>query len=124
VGGEKARKLRQHWQHGRRRRGTRAHRWAEPADKQDRRGFADIVGGLPVPRATGVGAGEGRFHRRAQAGGVDATAAFEMGKDQSRGRDDTSGGIGIVIHIWSPEMEKPGVSLSLHGPGMGWDVMG
>lgn len=98
MGGKKARNLRQHRQHSGRRCGTRKHRWTEFADEQSRRRLADVVGGLPVPRTAGIGTGEGGFHRRAQAGGVDTTATFEVGKDQSRGRNDTSGGIGIVKH--------------------------
>jgi hypothetical protein len=38
---------------------------------------------------------EGGLHRRAQGGGVDALAAFEMGQQQAGGREDGGGGFGI-----------------------------
>ncbi len=83
VGGEKARDLGQHRQHGGGRRGPRAHGRAEFAQEQHRRRLAGVVGGLPVPGALGVGTAEGGVHRGAERRRIDALAAFEMGKDAS-----------------------------------------
>ena len=53
---------------------------AELAQEQDGRRLAGLVGGFPVPGASGIGSAEGRFHRRAEHAGIDALSAFEMGK--------------------------------------------
>ena len=91
VGGEKARDLRQHRQHGGRRSGARAHGGTELAQEQDGRRLAGVVGGLPVPGAVGIGAAEGGLHGGAQDRRVDALAAFEMGKNEPRGLSDGGG---------------------------------
>ena len=61
-------------------RGPGAHGRAELAKEQDGRRLAGVIGDLPVPGAGRVGGAEGSLHRGAQDGGIDATAAFEIGK--------------------------------------------
>ena len=46
------------------------------------------------PGALGVGAAEGRLHGGAERLRVDGAAAFEIGEQHLRGRDQRSGGIG------------------------------
>src|SRR5712671_3976515 len=55
-----------------------------PSKEQDSCRFAGVIGGLPVPGARGIGGAEGSFHRGAQAGGIDAAAAFEVGQKLPR----------------------------------------
>jgi hypothetical protein len=57
--------------------------------------LAGVIGRLPVPGAGGVGCAEGGLHRHTQGSGVDALAAFEMGQQQTGGREDGAGGFGI-----------------------------
>ncbi len=68
-------------QHGKpcsRRVGLAEQRLSVFAQKQDRRDFARLIGGLPIPGACGVGGIERAFHRAAQERSVDPLAAFEM----------------------------------------------
>ena len=44
-----------------------------------------------MPSAGGIGGAEGGLHRAAQDGGIDATAAFEIGQKLSRSPDDSGG---------------------------------
>ena len=62
-----------------------------PSKEQDSRRFAGVIGGLPVPGARGIGGAEGSFHRAAQAGGIDAAAAFEIGQKLPRSPYDRGG---------------------------------
>ncbi|CEG06714.1 hypothetical protein BN961_00084 [Afipia felis] len=66
------------------------------AQKEDGRGFAGVIGRLPVPCAGGVGSAEGSFHRAAQRGGVDALTAFEMWKEELRCGEDRTCAVGIA----------------------------
>ena len=70
----------EHRQHRGRRAGLGAHGRAELAKEQDGRRLAGVIGGLPVPGASGVGGAEGGFHGAAQDGGIDATAALEISR--------------------------------------------
>ena len=89
--------LDQHRQQGGGRPGTRAHRAAKPAQEQDGRGLAGVVGALPVPRATGIAAAAGLLHRGTEHGGIDPLPAFDV-CDQQLGsaeeRSRTIGGFG------------------------------
>ena len=58
------------------------------------RRLAGIVGGLPVPGAIGIAAGEGLLHRRAQRAGVNRLSAFEVRQKKPRGLDQGCGGVG------------------------------
>jgi hypothetical protein len=84
VGREQVRHLRQHLQQRGGRCGARGHRGTEPAQEQDGRRLTGVVGALPVPGALRVAAAEGLLHRSPEPGGIDAMAAFEIGKQQLR----------------------------------------
>ena len=94
MGGEKARDLRQHRQHGGGRCGLNADGRAEFAQEEHRRRLAGVIGGLPVPDAGGVGRSKSRLHRSAENGRVHTQAAFEMGKEKPGGLGDGGGRIG------------------------------
>ncbi|MGH7113377.1 MAG: hypothetical protein ACREE9_02665 [Stellaceae bacterium] len=78
--------------------GARAHRRAEFAQEQDLRGFERFVGVLPHPRPFGIGAAEGRLHRRAQGAAVERPALPQQLRQQRRGmkkpRDPVGRGLG------------------------------
>ena len=87
------RHLGQHREQGGRGIGPRPHRRTELAQEQHLRGFACLIGGLPVPDAIGVGTAKAHQHGGAQRLGIDGAAAFEIGQQQSCGGDDGGGGI-------------------------------
>jgi hypothetical protein len=91
MGGEKARDLGQHRQHGGRRRGPGADGRAKLSQKQDRGRLAGVIGGLPIPGAGRIGGAAGGLHRAAQDAGVDAPSAFEIGKKEPGGLGDGGG---------------------------------
>ncbi|MBB4020094.1 hypothetical protein GGR16_005158 [Chelatococcus caeni] len=78
-----------------RRRGFTEKRRSVLAQEEDGCGLAGLVCRFPVPSAGGVGCAEGAFHRGAQRGGVDALAAFKMGEQQARRREDGSGCVSV-----------------------------
>ena len=94
VGRQKCGDLRQHRQHGGRRCGLGADCRAEFAQEQDRRRFARVISGFPVPGAGCVGGAEGGLHRAAQCGGVDPRAASEMRQKEMRRLGDTRRWVG------------------------------
>ncbi len=75
MGGKERGDARVHREFGGGRRRARANGAAEFAQEQDLHDFADVVSGLPVPQAFGVGAAEGRSHRGAQHVGGNRLAA-------------------------------------------------
>ena len=62
-----------------------------PSKEQNGCRLAGVIGGLPVPGARGIGGAEGNFHRVAQAGGIDAATAFEIGQKLPRSPYDCGG---------------------------------
>ena len=90
---QQRRDLGQHGEQGGRGIGPRPHRRTELAQEQHLRGFARLVGGLPVPDAIGVGTAEARQHGGAQHLGIDGAAAFEIGQQQPCGGNEGGGGI-------------------------------
>jgi hypothetical protein len=87
--------FRQRGKAGCRRPGFAEKRTSVFAEKQDGRRLTGVIGRLPVPGAGGVRCAEGGLHRHTQGSGVDALAAFEMGQQQTGGREDGAGGFGI-----------------------------
>ncbi len=65
--------------------GAGAHRLTEPAQEEDLRRLARLVGVLPHPRAPGVGGAEGELHRGPQRLGLNLAAAFEVREQAARG---------------------------------------
>ena len=55
------------------------------AQKQDGGAFANVIGGLPIPGAIGIGAAEGSIHRDAERGRVDALTLFKKRKELTGG---------------------------------------
>lgn len=94
VGGQQPGDPGQQRQCRRRRTGCAQQRRAVFAQKQNRRRFASLVGGLPVPSACGVGTIEGAGQGVAQQGGVDPSALFEMGQEVARRPMDGLGRVG------------------------------
>ena len=78
-----------------RRRSLGADGWTELAEEQDGRGFAGVVGRLPVPGTGRIGAAEGALHGGAQRDRVDALAAFEMRQKKMRGIDEAMRYVGF-----------------------------
>ena len=113
----------------RRRRGFAEKRLSVFAQEQNGRRLAGVIGCLPVPGAGRIGSVEGRFHRGAQHGSVDALAAFEMGKQEigggknGRRRAKRRGRIDRVehhIHVGEPRESGDGtnpLALSLDRAG-------
>ena len=85
--------LGQHREQGIARASARGHRAAEPAQEQDGRRLAGVIGALPVPGALRVAAPTGPLHRGPEHRGIDAVPAFEIGKEQLRGVQQGGGTI-------------------------------
>jgi hypothetical protein len=98
VGRQTASDLREHRQHCCRRPSLGTHRGAELAKEQNGCRLADVIGGLPIPNAGRVRGAKGRLHGATQNSGIDATAAFELGQDLSRGPDSGRGEICSGTH--------------------------
>jgi len=98
VGRQTTRDLREHRQHCCRRASLGPHGRAEFAKEQNCCRLADVIGGLPVPGAGRVRGAEGRLHSGTQNSGIDATAAFELGQDLSRGPNSGRGEICSGTH--------------------------
>ena len=92
MGGKKAGDLCELRQRRSRRAGLAEKRLAVFAEKQNRRRFAGVIGGLPVPGAGRVGGAEGLLHSSAQDGGVDAVSLLEMGEKKPRGLGEVERG--------------------------------
>ena len=69
--------------------------WTELAEEQDSRGFAGVVGNLPVPGTGRIGAAEGALHGGAQRDRVDALAALETKQKETRGIGEAMGYVGF-----------------------------
>ncbi|MGY4408465.1 hypothetical protein ACVWW4_000201 [Bradyrhizobium sp. LB7.1] len=91
VGRQTARDSREHQQHRGRRAGLDTNCGTKLAKEQNSCRLADIIGGFPVPDASGVGSAEGSFHGATQDSGIDATAALEINHELSRGPDGGGG---------------------------------
>ena len=90
VGRQRA-NSREHRQHRGRRSGLDTDSRAKLAKEQNGCCLADIIGGLPVPDASGVRSAEGSFHGIAQDSGINTTAALEINHELSRGLDGGGG---------------------------------
>jgi hypothetical protein len=103
--------LGQHRQQGGGRPGARGHGAAEPAQEQDGRGLAGVVGALPVPRATGIAATAGFLHRGTQYRGIDPLPAPDVCDQQLGTAEQCSRTIG--------SFEQTGRGGRHHGRGGG-----
>ena len=86
--------LGQHGEHPRRAAGAGAHGRPMPAQEQDLRGLAGLVGVLPHPGAGRVGGAERRLHGGAQDGGIEGLAPLQRGQQQTGGVEDGGRPIG------------------------------
>ena len=93
---QQRRDLRQHGEHRGGRARAPAHAAPEFAQEQNRRRFAGVIGGLPVPGAIGVGAAKGGGHHRAQGRGVDGVATRERIEERMRRSHERCGNIGRI----------------------------
>jgi hypothetical protein len=85
---------RQHSEHPRRAAGAGAHGPPVPAQEQNLRRLAGLVGVLPYPGARRVGCAERRLHGGAQDGGIEGLAPLQRGQQQTGGVKDGGRPIG------------------------------